>query len=73
MAESPMVGARISLDWHKQIQQIAQAAGRKESEVVREAITQYLGITDRDNVKGAIADLQDRVSRLERRLRGWSS
>lgn len=46
MPESPMVGARVPLDWQQQIQEIAKAAGRKEAEVVREASTQYLGRTE---------------------------
>lgn len=68
MAESPMVGARVPQDWQQQIQEIAAAAGRKEAEVVREAIAQYLGLTDPAFVKGAIADLQDRVASLEQKL-----
>ena len=55
MAESPMVGAKVPQDWQQQIQEIAAAAGRKEAEVVREAIGQYLGQTDPASVKGAIA------------------
>lgn len=38
MAESPMVGARVPEDWQQQIQEIALVTGRKEAEVVREAI-----------------------------------
>ncbi len=70
MPESPMVGARVPQDWQQQIQEIASAAGRKESEVVREALAQYLGRTDPSNVKGAIASLEDRVTNLERKLAG---
>ncbi|WP_250123494.1 hypothetical protein [Chroococcidiopsis sp. CCMEE 29] len=71
MAESPMVGARVPQDWQQQIQAIANASGRKEeAEVVREALAQYLGKTDLGSVKGEIADLQDRVSSLERKLIG---
>lgn len=70
MAESPMVGARVPLDWQQQISAIATAAGRKESEVVREALAQYLGQTDPLAVKGAIASLEDRVANLERKLTG---
>ncbi len=44
MAESPMVGARVPLESHKKIQGIASASGKKESEVVREAIAYYLGV-----------------------------
>ncbi len=68
MPESPMVGARVPQDWQQQINAIAAAAGRKEAEVVREALAQYLGQTDPAAVKGAIASLQDRVTDLERKL-----
>jgi RHH-type rel operon transcriptional repressor/antitoxin RelB len=70
MAESPMVGARVPQEWQQQINAIALASGRKEAEVVREALGQYLGRTDPGSVKGAIADLQDRVDRLEQKLAG---
>lgn len=69
MPESPMVGARVPQEWQQQIQEIAAAAGRKEAEVVREALAQYLGRTDPSSVKGASSDLQDRVTSLERKLR----
>ena len=68
MAESPMVGARVPQDWQQQISAIAAAAGRKEAEIVRDAIAQYLGKTDPTAVKGAISDLQERVINLERKL-----
>lgn len=68
MAESPMVGARVPQDWQQQISAIASAAGRKEAEIVRDAIAQYLGKTDPRSVKGAINDLQDRVANMERKL-----
>lgn len=70
MAESPMVGARVPQDWQQQISAIAAAAGRKEAEIVRDAIAQYLGKTDPTAVKGAIASLEDRVTSLERKLAG---
>ncbi|AFZ33618.1 hypothetical protein Glo7428_5242 (plasmid) [Gloeocapsa sp. PCC 7428] len=68
MAQSPMLGARCPVEWQQQIRAISTASGRSEAEVVREAIAQYLGQTDPAAVKGAIADLQDRVSRLEQKL-----
>jgi len=55
MAESPILAARCPVEWHSQIQDIAKAASRKEAEVVREAIAQYLGKTNPSSVKGAIA------------------
>lgn len=70
MTTSPMVGARVPQEWQQQISAIATASGRKEASVVREAIAQYLGKTDPVAVKGANADLQDRVAGLERKLAG---
>ncbi len=40
MAESAMVGARVPQEWQQQISEIATASGRREAEVVREAIAQ---------------------------------
>lgn len=65
-----MVGARVPQDWQQQISAIASAAGRKEAEIVRDALAQYLGQTDPNSVKGAIADLQERVTCLEQKLAG---
>ena len=70
MPESPMVGARVPQDWQQQIHEIAAATGRKEADVVREALAQYLGKTDPSSVKGAIASLEDRVASVERKLAG---
>ena len=68
MASSPMVGARVPQEWQQQISAIAVATGRKEAEVVREALGQYLGKTDLGSVKGAISSLESRVADLERHL-----
>lgn len=70
MPESLMVGAGVPQDWQQQIQKIANASGRKEAEVVQEAIAQYLGQTNLAAVKGAIASLEDRVASVERKLAG---
>ena len=68
MAESPMVGARVPQEWQQQIRVIATTSGRKEAEVVREALGQYLGKNDPGSIKGAIADLQERIEALEQKL-----
>jgi RHH-type rel operon transcriptional repressor/antitoxin RelB len=68
MAESPMVGARVPQEWQQQISAIAVATGRKEAEIVREALGQYLGKNDLGSVKGAISSLESRVADLERQL-----
>ena len=70
MAESPMVGARVPQEWQQQISAIAQASGRKEAEVIRSALGQYLGRTDPGSIKGDFANLEDRVADLERKLAG---
>ena len=68
MAESPMVGARVPQEWQQQISAIALATGRKEAEIVREALGQYLGKNDLGSVKGAISSLESRVADLERQM-----
>jgi RHH-type rel operon transcriptional repressor/antitoxin RelB len=68
MPESPMVGSRIPQEWQDQINAIAEVAGRKPSDVVREAIARYLGHTDSGAVRGAISKLEDRVAKLEQKL-----
>jgi RHH-type rel operon transcriptional repressor/antitoxin RelB len=70
MAESPMVGCRVPQHWQDQIRQIASASGRKESDVVREAVAQYLGEVSPGAVSGALASLESRVAVLESKLAG---
>lgn len=65
-----MIGARCPREWQQQISAIATASGRREAEIVREALAEYLGKTDPSAVKGAIASLEDRVASLERKLTG---
>lgn len=52
MPESPIVGAKVPLDWQRQIQEIAQASGRTEAQILLEALTQYLGKTELQAVRG---------------------
>lgn len=68
MPESPMVGARVLQEWQQLFSAIALATGRKEAEVVREALGQYLGKNDPGRIKGAISSLKDRVADLERQM-----
>jgi RHH-type rel operon transcriptional repressor/antitoxin RelB len=63
-----MVGSRIPQEWQDEINAIAEVAGRKPSDVVREAIARYLGYTDSGAVRGAISKLEDRVAKLEQKL-----
>ena len=57
-----MVGARVPHSWKDQIEEICQESGKSESEVVQEALAQYLDITDAESV----VSLAKRVAKLER-------
>ncbi|MCL1475696.1 CopG family transcriptional regulator [Argonema antarcticum] len=70
MSEQPMIGARVPQEWQCQIKGIALATGRTEAQIVREAIGKYLGKNDPTAVRGAIADLEERVTKIETKLSG---
>lgn len=63
--QQPMVGARVPHIWKDQIKGICQETGKSESEVVQEAIAQYLGRTDLNSIES----LMKRVAALERQLK----
>ncbi|KAM3112797.1 hypothetical protein [Phormidesmis sp. 146-33] len=63
--QKPMIGARVPHAWKDQIEDICSETGKSESEVVQEAIAQYLGRTDLDSVES----LMKRVAILERQLK----
>lgn len=48
--------------WKEQIQSLCRESGKSESEVVQEAIAQYLAVTDASSVMS----LSKRVAALER-------
>lgn len=66
--QQPMVGARVPHPWKDQIDGITQATGKSESDILREALAQYLGRTDLDSVDS----LMKRVATLERQLKKLS-
>ncbi len=68
MAESPMVGCRVPTSWQDQIRQIASATGKKEADVVREALGQYLGAVNPGAVKSVLANHEERIAKLESKL-----
>ena len=59
------MAARIPPEWKVQIDQICQVTGRSQSEVVLEAIGQYLERTDMDVVQS----LEQRVEFLEKQYK----
>lgn len=60
----PIASARIPEAWDAQIRLIARESGRPPSEVVREAIGEYLGKTD----TGSVRSMEKRLAALERQL-----
>ncbi len=68
MAESPMLGARCPVEWQQEIKNIARASKKTDADIIREAIGEYLGKTSAGGIKKAIADLEKRVSEIERRM-----
>lgn len=68
MAESPMLGARCPTEWAEQVKAIATATGRKEAEVVREAIGAYLGKHDPSAIRNTLEDVQLRLAAVEQKL-----
>ncbi len=72
MAESSIVGTMVPLDWQQQISVIGTVSRYRKAEVVREALAQYLGkAAPASSIKGAIADWQDSVNNLGRKLADW--
>ncbi|MDX2242351.1 MAG: hypothetical protein NW224_16830 [Leptolyngbyaceae cyanobacterium bins.302] len=63
--QKPMVGARVPHSWKEQIETLGRESGKTESEIVQEAIAQYLGKTD----VNSIASLNKRVATLERQYK----
>ena len=58
----PIAAARIPYSWDEQIRAIATETGRTPSEVVKEAIGQYLEKTD----PASVATMNRRLNKLER-------
>lgn len=67
MTIKPMVGTRVPADWAERINQIAAEKSCKPADVVREAITLYLGKPQIANIlthEQRIATLENRLARL---------
>jgi RHH-type rel operon transcriptional repressor/antitoxin RelB len=62
-----LLGARCSVEWQWKIKDIADATGRKEAEIVREAIAQYLGETDKERIHQVLRE-QERCAAASRLL-----
>ncbi|NEQ29605.1 MAG: CopG family transcriptional regulator [Leptolyngbya sp. SIO4C5] len=63
--EKPLVATRVPHSWVAQIEELSQETGKSQSEIVREALSQYLGKTDPD----AVATMARRLSKLEQQYK----
>lgn len=61
----PIASARIPHSWHDQIGAIAQETGRTHSEVIKEAVGQYLQKTD----PASVAAMARRLATLEKQVK----
>jgi hypothetical protein len=62
--KSITIATRILPDWHQELNQIMIATGQTQSEVVQEAIGQYLGKTRRAKVITRLDALEKRVGTI---------
>ena len=60
--KKPLIAGRIPAAWMAQIEAIQVETGQNQSEIVQEAIAQYLGKTNLDSVKS----MSRRLSKLEK-------
>lgn len=63
--QQPLAHARIPQDWDNQLRAIAQETGKSYSEVVREAIGEYIGKTEPNSVQS----MSRRLAQLERQVK----
>lgn len=69
MPEMPMIGARCPNEWQAKIKELAKLTGRTDTQIIREAISQYLGINTPSAVKGLLDSHEERLCKLEAKLR----
>ena len=63
--ELPVVGARISHALNQKLQERCQETGETSSDIVKAALSEYLGVHDADSAKS----LAKRVAALERQYK----
>lgn len=68
MAQKPMVGARIPVEWRDEIEKLAQRTGRPVSQVVYEAIAAYLNKDTAGTMLSRVDQLSGKVETLERQV-----
>lgn len=61
----PMLSSRVPQEWRDEVEAIATKTGRKPSQVVYEALGQYLGRGSAESLSSRVERLEERVGRLE--------
>jgi predicted DNA-binding protein len=62
---NPNVSTRVPTEWKVKIEAIATKTGRNSSQVLHEAIAQYLGETEVATVGGTLQEILNRLEALE--------
>lgn len=65
-----MIGTRVPPEWKSKIESIATSSGRNSSQVIYEAIGQYLGTNDANTVGGQVTSMETRLASVETKLAG---
>lgn len=68
MGESPTVGVRIPSEWLHEINALCEETGKTKTQVVLEALGQFLGKTTVSSINAELEAIQGRLEALEKKL-----
>ena len=71
MPTQPQLSCRAPLDIVEGIDNVAVATGRNRSQIILEALSEYLGRSPSDTMASQVKDLSARVVSLEQQLQGF--
>lgn len=62
------IGGRVPVEWAAELKAISSTTGKSESEILREAVGQYLKKHNPATIKGTLEDMQLRLSTVEQKV-----
>ena len=68
MAESPTIGVRIPSEWLEEINALCERTGKTKTQILLEALAQYLGKTTVAGVNSELEAIRDQLQNHEQRL-----
>lgn len=68
MAESPIVGVRIPPEWLEEINELCKQTGKTKTQVILEALAQYLGKNTVVGINGDIETIRNVLRNHDQRL-----